>query len=254
MKVILNSFLMAFSMYSTVPVKFKNFDEKNMRYAMAFFPFIGIFECILIYIWFLLWEMTKTNSLIFAAVLILIDFLVTGGIHLDGFSDTSDAIFSRRDKETRIKILKDPHCGAFAVISLCICLILKTAAAMEVNKKIIILFISCLVLSRILSAVSVIFCKISSHSYLAKSFNKDAAKGTGAALIIECIIFSVLLLYFFGLPALILLGLALILFFICRVLENKLFGGLSGDTAGFFQVSMETLWMLACVLLKGVFL
>ena len=44
---------------------------------------------------------------------------VTGGIHLDGYADTSDALSSYGDREKKLEILKDSHCGAFAVIRLC---------------------------------------------------------------------------------------------------------------------------------------
>ena len=45
-------------------------------------------------------------------------WLVTGFLHLDGYMDVCDAVLSRRDLATRQKILKDSHCGAFAVIAM----------------------------------------------------------------------------------------------------------------------------------------
>ena len=47
----------------------------------------------------------------------------TGFLHLDGYMDVCDAVLSRRDLATRQKILKDSHCGAFAVI----CMVLLAA-------------------------------------------------------------------------------------------------------------------------------
>ena len=41
---------------------------------------------------------------------------MTGFMHLDGYMDVCDAVLSRRDLATRQRILKDSHCGAFAVI------------------------------------------------------------------------------------------------------------------------------------------
>ena len=46
----------------------------------------------------------------------MLPWLLTGFILLDGYMDVCDAILSRRDLATRQKILKDSHCGAFAVI------------------------------------------------------------------------------------------------------------------------------------------
>ena len=54
-----------------------------------------------------------------AAGFCLIPVAATGGIHLDGYADTSDALSSYGDREKKLAILKDPHCGAFAVIRLC---------------------------------------------------------------------------------------------------------------------------------------
>ena len=51
-----------------------------------------------------------------AALLAAAPWLMTGFLHLDGFMDVCDAVLSRRDLETRRRILKDSHCGAFAVI------------------------------------------------------------------------------------------------------------------------------------------
>lgn len=41
---------------------------------------------------------------------------MSGGIHLDGMVDTADALYSRRETEKKLEILKDPHVGAFGVI------------------------------------------------------------------------------------------------------------------------------------------
>ncbi len=54
-----------------------------------------------------------------AAGFCLIPVWVTGGIHLDGYADTCDALSSYGDTAKKLEILKDPHCGAFAVIRLC---------------------------------------------------------------------------------------------------------------------------------------
>ena len=47
-----------------------------------------------------------------------VPWLVTGFMHLDGYMDVCDAVLSRRELATRQRILKDSHCGAFAVIGM----------------------------------------------------------------------------------------------------------------------------------------
>ena len=51
------------------------------------------------------------------AVLVLVPVFVTGGIHVDGLLDTSDALSSWQERSRRLEILKDSHAGAFAVIT-----------------------------------------------------------------------------------------------------------------------------------------
>ena len=55
--------------------------------------------------------------LVGAAILCAYPFLVTGGMHMDGYLDVTDAVKSWRDLDERRRILKDPNVGSFAVIA-----------------------------------------------------------------------------------------------------------------------------------------
>ena len=41
----LKSLIIALAMYSKLPVPNIDWDEKNMRYAMCFFPVVGVIKC-----------------------------------------------------------------------------------------------------------------------------------------------------------------------------------------------------------------
>ena len=86
-----------------------------MRYAMCAFPLIGL---VCGGLWCLC-GILPLPELARAAAFCLVPVAVTGGIHLDGYADTSDALSSYGDREKKLEILKDSHCGAFAVIRLC---------------------------------------------------------------------------------------------------------------------------------------
>lgn len=51
------------------------------------------------------------SSVLFGVLAVASGVLITGGIHLDGFCDTADALYSRRPQEEKLRILKDPNCG-----------------------------------------------------------------------------------------------------------------------------------------------
>ena len=116
---LLETAAVAFAMFSAVPVPQPVWNEKNMRYALCAFPLVGVVCGLAWWGWAALAARLSFPLLLRAAGLCLAPVLVTGGIHLDGYADTCDALASCAAPEKKQEILKDPHCGAFAVIRLC---------------------------------------------------------------------------------------------------------------------------------------
>ena len=106
---ILQTIAVAFAMFSAIPMPQFEWSQKNMRYALCAFPLIG---AVCGGLWCLV-GVLPVPELVRAAGFCLVPVLVTGGIHLDGFADTCDALSSYGDAEKKLGILKDPHCGAF---------------------------------------------------------------------------------------------------------------------------------------------
>ena len=70
-----------------------------MKYAMCFFPVVGAVTGVLqLLTGRILLEYTACGKLFFAIAMALIPVIVTGGIHLDGFADTVDALSSYGDR------------------------------------------------------------------------------------------------------------------------------------------------------------
>ena len=93
----MKSIIAAFSTYSKIPMPHVEFDEKHMRYSMSAFPLvggvIGFIYCICFFVISGLdWSVTLQASILTAIPLIL-----TGGIHMDGYMDTYDALCSFGD-------------------------------------------------------------------------------------------------------------------------------------------------------------
>ena len=89
-----------------------------------------------------------------AAGFVLIPVLVTGGIHLDGYLDTVDALSSWQPKERKLEILKDSHAGAFAVIMGCAYFILALGVLSETEDQALPVLGIGFVLSRALSGMA----------------------------------------------------------------------------------------------------
>ena len=109
-------FFMAWGMFLAIPCPRKVWSETARRKMLACLPLVG---GIVGLVWALCALLAGyLPAPLGAALLAAAPWLTTGFLHLDGYMDVCDAVLSRRDLETRRRILKDSHCGAFAVICL----------------------------------------------------------------------------------------------------------------------------------------
>ena len=227
MKNLFESMLIAFSMYSKIPMPKVEWNEKNMKYAMCFFPMIGIVIGVCVQIIGTLLIKSTFGSLFFSVIMTLLPIMITGGIHLDGFLDTMDALRSWGDKEKKLQILKDSNSGAFAIIGM-----------------------GCYLLCNIaLSGYSVVTFQTAKNSGLAKTF-QDAAQKNRVKMTMYCwIVTSTGCMLVYNLKNAITMFVAGALFFqYYKYLCKKQFGGITGDLAGYFLQVFELLMLGVIVL------
>jgi len=132
----IHAFFMSLGMFSAIPCPNRFWDEKARRLMLVFLPMVGLVIGLIWYGLYLLAQKADISLPLQAAALMLYPYLITGFIHLDGFMDTSDALLSRRPLEDKLRILKDPHTGAFAVISVAVLFITCYAAMTAVTEKV----------------------------------------------------------------------------------------------------------------------
>ena len=94
MRRIYNSFVIAFSMFSKIPMPRCDWSREHMNYAMCFLPWIGAVIGRLCTAGISWPDCCMLSDALRAALMVLIPFAVTGGIHMDGYLDTADAMAS----------------------------------------------------------------------------------------------------------------------------------------------------------------
>ena len=250
---LLRSFAIALSMYSKIPVPMVEWNEKNMKYAMCFFPVIGaVIGGIQLLAAYVLNGYTSCGRFFTAVVMTLIPVAVTGGIHLDGFTDTVDALSSYGDREKKLEILKDPNTGAFAVIWLCAYFAAALGLWTELPAGQLPVAACTYVISRSLSGISVVTFHAAKNSGLLKTFQDGAQKRRVRVVLIiwACAAAAVMirLSVLSGIAAVLAAG---IIFFYYYRMSRKQFGGITGDLAGYFLQVCE-LAMLAAVVLSSI--
>ncbi len=254
MKNIINSFIIAFSMYSKIPMPQCEWKEENMSYAMVFWPWVGAVIGLLVYGWSCFGSLISLNQIFYVIILVMISVLVTGGIHLDGFLDTTDAMSSWQTRERRLEILKDSNSGAFAVIHCSVYFLLMVAAYSQLSKDIIPVVGLGFMLSRTMSAYAIVSFKKAKKDGSVAALSRGASTKTVQKIMLIYWIFLALLMILvnpaYGLAAL--LG-AFIVFAYYHYMAMKYFGGTTGDLAGWFLSACELVMPMACVILKLIF-
>ena len=247
MRTVLQTVAVAFSMFSAVPMPQFAWTEKNMRYALCAFPLVGVL-CALV--WTVLAALPLPGFLR-GVLFCLAPALVTGGIHLDGYADTADALASLGDKEKKQEILHDPHCGAFAVIRL-ICwflLYLALCVTLKPTGRAVVCAGVGFVLSRALSGWAIATLPLALDTGLAHTFASVADKRTvGRVLGVLAVLLAAGQIVLAGWAGAATALAALLTLWQYAHVAKKQFGGISGDLAGWFLQKCE-LWQLAALVL-----
>ncbi len=231
----INSFLLAFAMYSRVPMPRADWSREKMKYVMCFFPLIGLVVGALVcgFSWFC--GYLGLPPLFRAAGLTLIPLLATGGIHMDGFLDTIDALSSHQTREKKLEILKDSHTGAFAIIFGGVYLVASLGVWSGIQREAIGVMAVYFVFSRGLSGMSVVTFRNARGSGMLATFQSGAEKRITRMVLALYLLFAgggmLLLSPVTGGTA---AGAGLLVFLYYRYKSYKEFGGITGDLAGWF--------------------
>lgn len=246
MRQFFSNIAVAFSMYSKIPVPQADWTRDNMKYSLCFFPLVGVVIGLLEFGWYHFAAAVSLGTVFRSAVMTVIPVIVTGGIHVDGLLDTSDALSSWREREKRLEILKDSHAGAFAVIIGIVFFITVFGAASEVSFRILPVVCLCFPMARALSALSVNYFPNANPKGTAEVFRKNAEKRTvgisSAAAAAAC---GALAVWAAPVPGLLMILAAMLMILIYHHVAMKYFGGITGDLAGFFLCICELASLIA---------
>ena len=243
---IIPSILIAFSTYSRLPVPQTEWSDENRRYAMCFFPLVGAVIGGLLWLWLHACDVFGLSSLIRGAGGAVIPLAVTGGIHMDGFMDTSDALATWQPREKKLEILKDSHAGAFAVMG-CVCYMLVMTALLSEAPAIAGARLGiCYVISRAMSAWTLTVFPSARPKGMLDQFAAAAQK---KAVTAACLVYALAALGVWFLSGWIYAAAGILAVITVTVYYRHMavrnFGGVTGDLAGWYLQMLEICLILA---------
>ena len=104
------------SFFTRLPVPYVEYEEKLYVKGIKTIPFVGIVLGLILYLVSFVGEIFHPQ--VTAVILLLTYIFMTGGLHLDGLADTCDGVFSGRERERMLEIMKDSRIGSFGVLSM----------------------------------------------------------------------------------------------------------------------------------------
>ena len=255
MKQVLTGLVLSLQFFTALPIR-KAFEmnAKSVTIMYGAIPLIGLGIGALQAIFLTVNDTYFSLSPLFTAILmVVIHFLATGGLHMDGVVDTGDAYFSYRDQKKRLEILDDPRIGAFGAMTLVLFVILKIGILYELLLRgVPFLYI---ILVPFISRQAVILVFITTNpsketgiaSYFKKTVNEQTLLWMTITYFIVILALAIALQNWI---LLILCGVLLVFTGVYRSWAKRNFGGISGDLLGaIFEWAELVLWfVLLCIL------
>ena len=245
--------MLAFSTYTRIPMPQIKWDDDAMKLAIAFLPLVGVVVGGAVWLWRLICIYFEISAILFAVIALALPVVITGGIHIDGYCDTSDALASCLDKGRKLEILKDPRIGAFALIRFCVYTLINFGLLYELYmREYHTGFLLLYVVSRCLAAWSAMTMPNARKDGMLAAFteNTDRKKAVITLTILTVLGFCGwgLLTFPYGFSG---FALCIPVTVWYRRMALKQFGGVTGDTTGYYLQIIE-LTLIAGVLVGGM--
>ncbi len=215
-------FALAFNMMSIIPFfKVHDFFKGINGYSAMLYPLVGFILGSLLWLTHsLLQNLVPPTHL--AVIIFGLWVLVTGALHLDGFSDSVDGLFVK--KERALEVMKDSHVGGMGMTFTIVFLALKLSSVVHFEAYYLLPII--LMFSRLNATLAIYF-----YRYISSGVGRLIKDELTQKQTLYALGYSLTIAYFFSfLSAFIISTIVLLLsakFFTSRV------KGLNGDMYGF---------------------
>lgn len=121
----MKNLILMIQFFTRIPIKINvSSSSEDFSRGIIYFPLVGLIVGLFNYgIYYLV--KSFDNGILGTIFWLISNILITGAIHLDGLADTCDGIFSARDKERMLEIMKDSRIGTNGVIAIVLDCILR---------------------------------------------------------------------------------------------------------------------------------
>jgi len=220
--------LIALQFLTIFPVEIKSIKEEEFGKSLLYFPIVGALIGIVLAL--ALFVLDFLPNLIKCSLILIISIVISGGIHLEGFSDTCDGLYGGKCKEEILDIMRDSHIGAIGAIGLVCILLLKLSLFLSIPKEI--LWRSLILMCLFSRWVQVLVCYISKYARKegkAKYFIEYASR---KEFLISSLFTLAAFLFLLKIEGIVLFFISLLPIWVFITYVKKKIDGVTGDTIG----------------------
>jgi len=233
-----------------IPVRI-DWDDRAFAAGAVFAPVIGLVIGLCSGGVYLLFGLMDIRALaIFMGM--TAEIVISGGIHLDGLADSFDALFSYRDRERTLEIMKDSRLGTSGAIGLFMVLILKYLLLFSLPDSHI---IACFIVMPVLSRMTIPWCAgLSPYARKAeKSVTAGLIKNTGLLEpVIASVLAALIAAFFLRLTVIPITMIVIAFVLLVNLYMKKRIGGITGDIIGGVIELSELLFLFAILFLDKI--
>ncbi|RDY22779.1 adenosylcobinamide-GDP ribazoletransferase [Romboutsia maritimum] len=119
-------FISILQFMTRIPINIDTGFDEEFHKTIVYFPLVGFVLGILMFLVGYVCNYVF-EPLICSVLITLSSVILTGGLHIDGLGDTFDAIYSYRDKEKMLEIMKDSRLGTNSLLAIVFLILLKVS-------------------------------------------------------------------------------------------------------------------------------
>ncbi|SHJ90322.1 adenosylcobinamide-GDP ribazoletransferase [Tepidibacter formicigenes] len=250
-------FLGILTFLTRIPIKVNVGFDEDFHKGLIYFPSVGFILGVLYFI--ITYISVKVFGYYIGTVIFLISqCILTGGLHLDGVGDTFDGIYSYRDKDRILEIMKDSRLGTNALLAILFLVLLKLGFVFSIISKNV---YYPLVLAPVFGRLAIVFAcyknKSPRENGMGNVFINKVTESQIASVIASTLgitLFTLLLNLIFGFVDILhgsVIGyntlFVIILFILVRIYTeyiSNIIGGITGDILGCICELSELLYLI----------
>ncbi len=243
-------FLISLSFFTRIPIPLKkSVSDQEFYKSMLLLPVDGAVIGLLLYLSIYILKYIEYLPLK-ALILVLLYFLITGGIHYDGLSDTIDGLFSGKEDKEILKVMKDPFNGTFGILAIILTILTFYIINLYIVKfsQFYLLFLYPIVGRIGAIELGAFFSPNIENQGLGYNFCQVDHPVIG---IIYFILMIILLIFKINYYYLLSFGILLIVTILAGFYFTKKINGITGDLLGFIIEFDQIIFLLSVILLEN---